>query len=52
MPYKVLSEDKYIFLNEVEVYGRRLTFDKRNYYEAIPGDQINKNPKLVRNDGY
>ena len=52
MPYKVLSEDKYIFLNEVEVYGRRLSFDKRNYYEAIPGGEILKNPKLVRNDGY
>ena len=52
MPYKVLNEDKYIFLNEVEVYGRRLSFDKRNYYEAIPGGEINKNPKLVRNDGY
>ena len=52
MPYHVLNEDKYIFLNEVEVYGRRLTFDKRNYYEAIPGGEINKNPKLVRNDGY
>ena len=52
MPYKVLNEDKYIFLNEVEVYGRRLTFDKRNYYEAIPGGEINKNKKLIRNDGY
>ena len=52
MPYHVLNEDKYVFLNEVEVYGRRLTFDKRNYYEAIPGGEINKNPRLVRNDGY
>ena len=50
--YKVLAEDKYIFLNEAERFGRRLTFDKRSYYEQIPGGEINKNDKLIRNDGY
>lgn len=50
--YKVLAEDKYIFLNEAERFGRRLTFNKRSYYEQIPGFEINKNDKLIRNDGY
>ncbi|HCQ71882.1 MAG TPA: RagB/SusD family nutrient uptake outer membrane protein [Rikenellaceae bacterium] len=50
--YKVLDENKYIFLNETEVFGRSLTYDKIRYYENIPGGEINKNPNLVRNDGY
>ena len=50
--YYVISEDKYIFLNEANPHGRTLTFDKLNYYEPIPGGEINKNPNLVRNDGY
>lgn len=50
--YYVLDEDKYIFLNEVDNQGRRVEFDKRNYYEQIPGAAIAKNPKLIRNDGY
>ena len=51
-PYYVVSEGKYIFLNEVDNQGRRLTFDKRWYYEQIPNGEINKNPSLIRNDGY
>lgn len=51
-PYYVLKDNKYIFLNEVECYGRKLTFDKKWYYNQIPGGQIGKNPALVRNDGY
>ena len=43
---------QYIYLNEAEVFGRQLSFDKRLYYEPIPGGQINTNPNLVRNDGY
>ena len=50
--YYVVSEDKYIFLNEANPFGRELTYDKKWYYEQIPGGEINKNPKLVRNDGY
>jgi len=50
--YKVLAEDKYIFLNERERFGRNLTFNQRSYYEQIPGGEINKNDKLIRNDGY
>lgn len=50
--YYVVNEDKYIYLNEANPHGRELTYDKRYYYEQIPGGEINKNPKLVRNDGY
>lgn len=50
--YYVVNEDKYIFLNEANPFGRELTYDKRYYYEQIPGGEINKNPLLVRNDGY
>ncbi len=52
LPYYVLSEGKWIFLNEVEREGRKVTFEKRWYYEQIPGGEIGKNPNLVRNDGY
>ena len=52
LPYYVVDEGKYIYLNEVEGEGRKVSFDKENYYEQIPGGEINKNPNLVRNDGY
>lgn len=52
LPYLVLDENKWIFLNEVEREGRKVTFEKRHYYEQIPGGEINKNPLLIRNDGY
>lgn len=51
-PYYVLSEKKWIFLNEVEREGRKVQFYKQWYYEQIPGGEIGKNPKLIRNDGY
>ena len=51
--YYVASEGKYIFLPQYEEHmGRQLTFQKFWYYGQIPGGEINKNPKLVRNDGY
>lgn len=40
------------FLNEVPVVARKATFDKKWYYEQIPGGEIGKNPNLIRNDGY
>lgn len=52
LSYYVLSEGKWIFLNEVEREGRKVTFEKRWYYEQIPGGEIGKNPNLIRNDGY
>ena len=51
-PYYVVDEKKYIFLNEVEREGRKVQFIKSWYYEQIPGGEINKNPALIRNDGY
>ena len=66
LPYQVLDEinpdwkegddpDKkymWIFLPEVEREGRRVNFNKKDYYDQIPGGEINKNPSLVRNDGH
>lgn len=52
LPYKVLDEDKYIFLTEVERFGRKVTFNRAWYYERLHGDEINKNPNLIQNDGY
>ncbi len=50
--YYVIDEDKYIFLNERIPIAYSISFNKIHYYEAIPGHEINKNPNLVRNDGY
>lgn len=52
MPYYVMDEGKWIFLNEVNMQGRKTTFEDRWYYEQIPDGEIDKNPKLIRNDGY
>lgn len=52
-PYYVLSDNAYIYLPEKNLYqDKRVTWDKKHYYEQIPGDQIGKNPMLLRNDGY
>lgn len=52
LPYYVIDEDKWIFLNEVEREGRKVTFDKKWYYEQIPGSAIGKNDNIIRNEGY
>ena len=52
MPYYVMNENKYIFLKETELFNRNYNFEKKFYYEQIPGDEIGKNPNLVRNSGY
>ncbi|MBQ8484124.1 MAG: RagB/SusD family nutrient uptake outer membrane protein [Bacteroidales bacterium] len=52
LPYYVLSEGKWIYLNEVNLHGRKVTFDKKWYYEQMPGGEISKNPNIIRNDGY
>ena len=52
MGYYVKDEGKYIFLPEVNPFGRQLTFNKRNYYKQLPGYALLRNSKLVRNDGY
>lgn len=50
MPYFVINENKYIFLNEPEVEQRNYFFDKKNYYEPIPGAELGKNPNLYPNN--
>ena len=52
MGYYVVDEGKYIFLPEVNPFGRKLSFNKRQYYKQLPGYELLRNPKLVRNDGY
>lgn len=52
MGYYVADEGKYIFLPEVNPFGRQLTFNKRQYYKQLPGYELLRNPNLVRNDGY
>lgn len=50
MPYYVFNEDKYIFLAEPELMQRNYNFDKRFYYEPIPGGELGKNPNLYPNN--
>jgi len=50
MPYYVFDENKYIFLSERETFGRNYNFDKRFYYEPIPGGELGKNPNLYPNN--
>ncbi len=50
MPYYVFSENKYIFLAEPELMQRNYNFDKRFYYEPIPGGELGKNPNLYPNN--
>lgn len=52
MGYYVVDEDKYIFLNDREKENRGLSYNRANYYQQIPGGQINRNPNLIRNDGH
>lgn len=52
MGYYVKDEKKYIFLPEVNPFGRQISFNKNQYYKNIPGYALLQNPKLVRNDGY
>ncbi len=50
MPYYVLNESKYIFLAEPETFGRNYNFEKKYYYEPIPGGELGKNPNLYPNN--
>lgn len=50
MPYYVFNENKYIFLAEPELMQRNYNFDKRFYYEPIPGGELGKNPNLYPNN--
>jgi len=56
MPYLVLDELKYapggerinsfIFIREKEPWNKTFNFEKKWYYEPIPGGELNKNPNL------
>ncbi|UAY50845.1 RagB/SusD family nutrient uptake outer membrane protein [Ferruginibacter albus] len=53
MPYYVANENKYIFLKETELFDRNYNFEKKYYYEPIPGGELAKNPNLYPNNpGY
>ena len=45
--YYILNEDKYILLDEREMGSRTWTAQRQCYYQAIPQDEINKNPNLL-----
>jgi hypothetical protein len=50
-PYYVENENKYIFLDEEQAYlNNYFTFNKRFYYEGLPGGELNKNPNLWPNN--
>jgi hypothetical protein len=50
-PYYILDEDKYIFLDEEQAYlNNYFSFNKRFYYEGLPGGELNKNPNLWPNN--
>ncbi|WP_093100054.1 RagB/SusD family nutrient uptake outer membrane protein [Sphingobacterium mizutaii] len=56
MPYLVLDELKYkpngerinsyIFIKEREPWNKTFNFEKKWYYEPLPGGELNKNPNL------
>jgi hypothetical protein len=50
LPYLVLDENKYIFLRDNEPFQRSYTFEKKYYYEPLPGGELNKNPNLFPNN--
>ncbi len=53
MLYKVLDEDKWIFLSEIDPQdSRTVRFDRGNYYRQIPGGALEKNRNLIPNDNY
>lgn len=53
LPYYILSENKYIFLKQLEPFKRTYNFQKLWYYEPLPGGELAKNPNLYPNNpGY
>lgn len=50
-PYYIYDEKKYIFLDEQQAYlNNYFTFQKKYYYEGLPGGELNKNPNLYPNN--
>ncbi|MBS1606103.1 MAG: RagB/SusD family nutrient uptake outer membrane protein [Bacteroidetes bacterium] len=53
LPYYISSENKYIFLKQLETFKRTYNFQKLWYYEPLPGGELSKNPNLFPNNpGY
>jgi hypothetical protein len=53
IPYYVASENKYIFLKQIEPFKRTYSFQKLWYYEPLPGGELSKDPNLYPNNpGY
>lgn len=53
LPYFILSENKYIFLKQLEPFKRTYNFQKLWYYEPLPSGELAKNPNLYPNNpGY
>jgi hypothetical protein len=53
VPFYVIDEKKFIFLRDIENFQRSYTFDKKWYYEPIPGGELGKNTNLYPNNpGY
>lgn len=53
LPYYISSENKYIFLKQLEPFKRTYNFQKLWYYEPLPGGELTKNPNLFPNNpGY
>lgn len=50
LPYYLHDEKKFIFLREMETFQRPYTFEKRFYYEPLPGGELGKNPHLYPNN--
>ena len=50
-PYYIYDEQKYIFLDEQQAYlNNYFTFQKKYYYEGLPGGELGKNPNLYPNN--
>jgi len=52
MIYKVLSENKYIYIKEYCTTDKVYNFEVKWYYEKIPQGEMNKNLNLVQNPIY
>lgn len=46
------SNGKYLFEARNEDNNIHFNFDQRRYYEAIPDEEISRNPNLTQNQGY
>jgi hypothetical protein len=53
LPYYIETENKYIFLKQLETFKRTYNFQKNWYYEPLPGGELSKDANLPPNNpGY